>query len=925
MIGTTLSHFKITAKLGEGGMGEVYRAEDTKLGREVAIKVLPEAVASDPERLARFEREAKVLAALNHANIAAIYSLESAVAQLPATSPQLPAGREGEALKPYGPTALTPSPVAFLVMELAEGEDLKELIGRGPIPIDQALPIALQIADALETAHEKGIIHRDLKPANVKLTPDGQVKVLDFGLAKALDPQDLKTSRPQDLSVSPTLTAQMTGAGIILGTAAYMSPEQARGEEADRRSDIWSFGVLLTEMLTGGPVFDEPTVSDTLAAVLKSDPDLSRVPDALPPQLLRLIRRCLRKDPRERLRDIGDVALELREVAAGGEDAELQPAAAQTADSTTSSRWFAPLIGLAIGLVLAFAGMQLLDFGDEKERRDPRLLRFTIPAPEGTVLQRGLAISPDGSKIAFLARDTENRTMIWVRFVDSLVMEPVPGTEGAHFPFWSPDGKQIGFLAANELKIVDLIGTPPRTLAKVASAPDARGGSWGPDGTIIYTPGFSGGIQQIPATGGEPIPATELDPEGLIGTHRFPWFLPDGEHFVFYASTGTGTEPGEIHLGMLGITTTKRLTEASSAPVFAAPDQLIFTRGEVLVAQTFDLDQLELQGDPVPLGVDLPGGLAVSGSRSLSASATATLVFRADLASWSELFWVSRDGTELGMLGEENTWHYMPRISPDGKKVAVSRYSADTDGGDLWIYDRARGLGNPLVAGPGDEDIPAWSPDGQRLAFTRTQGAVVGLYTVELEIPGSERLLYEGEIPLFPDDWTKDGTSVLVERLAVEESYELLLLSADQPETPPKPFVTSANREWSGDISPDGRWVAFNSDATGRTEVYVRSFDGSEPPWQVSTDGGGEPCFSPDGTELYFVGSDGWIHAARVVPGDEFMTEDPTPLFDSRLDRTSFNRQFDVAPDGTFLLNRRGEDTGEPITVVMGLSKVLKP
>ena len=948
MIGTTLSHFKITAKLGEGGMGEVYRAEDTKLGREVAIKVLPKALASDRERLARFEREAKVLASLNHPHIAAIFAIESATpmgqpeARLApqeeveaaldeppgSQAVQVEVGDRG-AERPPPPVERSDQParpIHFLVMELAEGEDLAARIARGPIPVDEALPMALQIAEALEAAHERGIIHRDLKPANIKVDAEGEVKVLDFGLAKALDPGTV-TGTDHDrnqspISMSPTLTAQMTGAGVILGTAAYMSPEQAKGKNVDKRADIWAFGVVLYEMLTGRQLFAADSVPETLGAIFQQEIDLDELPDGTPHSLRRLIERCLRRDPRERLRDAGDAALVLREIAGGGGETESTVSRVHAAQGSTLSRWFYLAAGLLAGVVLTWFGLKGLNNTDETREAVSRLRQFTIPAPADTVLERGIAVSPDGSKVAFLARDDTHETRIWLRRLDSLTADFVPGTEGAHYPFWSPDGKRIGFFAGADLKVVDLIGTPPRSLAKVVTAPDARGGTWSANGTIVYAPAYSGGLARIPAEGGEPTPATELDPEGSIGTHRFPSFLPDGEHFLFYASGGTGTEPGEIHLAKLGSTATRKMFDASSTALFVGSDQLVFGRGDVLVAQTFDLDRMQVVGDPRPVGVELPGGFAVSGSRSFSGSLSGTLVFRADQMSWSKLLWLDREGTLLGVLGDANTWHYYPRVSPDGRRVSVTRWTEDSNGGDLWIYDRARGLGTPEVAKPGDEDTGVWSPDGRRLAFFRVEGTRRGLYVIEIGDPDSERLLFEGE--LYPAAWSPDGTSLLAQRLT-GKSYDVLMLSVDSPEAEPREVIATSRSEWNATLSRDGRWIAFNSDATGRTEVFVRSLAASEVPWQVSTNGGKDPCFAADGSELYFVGTDEWIYVARVLPGEEFRTEKPERLFEAQPDRTSFDRQYDVAPDGTFLLNQRGEDTDAPITVIEGLSNLLKP
>ena len=630
MIDTTLLHFKITAKLGEGGMGDVYRATDTKLGREVAIKVLPEVFTLQPERLARFEREAKVLASLNHPNIAAIYEVGEA------------AGEGGA--------------VHFLAMELAEGEDLSARLKRGAIPTEEALGLAIQVADALETAHECGIVHRDLKPANVILTPDGQAKVLDFGLAKAGE----GAVGNAGISHSPTLTAQMTQAGTLLGTAAYMSPEQARGEEADRRSDVWAFGVLLNEMLSGRKTFNENTISDTLAAVLKSDPDLSGLPHKLPAEAQRLMERCLKKDAKERLRDMGDVGLELREI----RERLKQPADTLAAAIHDDSRravagWRNPAIAIVLGVAAALAAWMILPSKSGTETSPARVVRFGIQAPEGMVYIRGLAVSPDGSKVAMTLRNPRGRTEIWVRWLDTMEMKRIEGTAGStRFPFWSPDGQEIAFFTDYEMRAVDLIGSPPRTLATgLNRGHDTRGGTWDADGMIVYAPTYIGGLSRVSSTGGEPEIATVLDSESGDGSHRFPSFLPDGRHFVYYAATGTGTEPGEIRLGEIGSTTAKLLTTSNSTAVLAPPNHLLFTRGDALVTQQVDLETFQMIDNPRPLGVDLPGGLSISGLRSLSVSQQGTLAYLVDDLSWTRMEWVDREGNLVGEIKDDPSDH----------------------------------------------------------------------------------------------------------------------------------------------------------------------------------------------------------------------------------------------------------------------------
>ena len=612
MIGTTLAHYKVTAALGVGGMGEVWRAEDEKLGREVALKVLPEEFAQDPERMARFEREAKVLASLNHPNIAMLYGLETCLNH-PSWHPDgWPTGRveailrgaEPEAAKPScrrcpacessdDVSARTDSPTTFLVMELVEGEDLSERIKRGPIPVEEATAIALQIAEALEAAHESGIVHRDLKPANIKLRPDGTVKVLDFGLAKAWETDHGDSS----ISMSPTLTQHATAAGIILGTAAYMSPEQAAGIAADRRADIWAFGVVFWEMLTGNKLFEGETVSHVLAAVLKDDIDLDALPGDTPARLKELIGRCLKKKPKQRLQAIGDARVVLEEYAADPESFEAL-AAADGVPAAVIPLWrrLLPWAATAV-LALALAAVVFL-------RPSPHDLavRFQIVAPDNLTEVGPPTISPDGRTIAFEATDEKGATLIWVRSMDDLQARPLAGTEGATRPFWSPDSRYLAFIAGGKLKKVPLAGGPPQTLAETPSGSD---GTWSSRGEILFDGRSGDPIRRVAASGGTPQDLITADPEDGIISVGWPQFLPDGRRFLYVAN---GAETDERFL-MVGDIEDKepprKLLDVSSLVRFAPPDHLLYVREDSLLAQPFDPDSAELQGEAVPLAEEL--------------------------------------------------------------------------------------------------------------------------------------------------------------------------------------------------------------------------------------------------------------------------------------------------------------------------------
>jgi len=902
MKGSRLGPYDVTAKLGEGGMGEVWRATDTKLGRDVALKVLPAEFAEDEERLARFEREAKVLASLNHPNIAHLYGLETAAPNTSETGTETETGAGTEEL-------------TFLVMELVEGEGLDELIARGPVPVDEAIPIALQIAEALEAAHEQGIVHRDLKPANVKIRPDGAVKVLDFGLAKAWEEGDVT-----DLSMSPTLTRHATAAGVILGTAAYMSPEQARGKPVDKRSDIWAFGVVLWEMLTGRKLFDGETVSDLVAAVLKTDIDVARLPESTPPAVRRLVRRCLERNSKNRLHDVADARIVLDEVASGrvGES----PTAVAEASGPRRPAWPLAAVALTAGLAVgAVAAKWLWAPGAVAQSSAPHR-ELEIAAPLGHQLVSGLALSADGLRLAFVARGEDGRTALWVRSLDEAEATVLPGTIDARYPFWSPDGRRLGFFSQGRLKVTDLLGGSPRILADTGATVDVRGGSWGADGYILYTPTFVGPIFAVPAEGGTPEPATRI-PEGSdIGTQRFPCFLPDGRRFLFYSSTGTGIEPGDLYLGRLGSLETKRLGPAASAALFAPPGFVLYIQGDSLVARRFDETTEELVGEPIPLGIALPGSVSVSGQRSLAVSQEGTLVYRADKRNATRLVWVDRRGEELGTVhSESEVWHYGPRLSPDGRRLVVSHYQPGSTSGGLWIHDLERGTAFPVTFGEtSDDSLAVWSPDGTELAYASVGGdGQSGIFRVDVRRPEGGRMWFPRQHFVIPSAWLRGGAGLVY--LEGDEAGRFTLWRADpdgggEPQRlgPPQGSETNAV------LSPDGSWIAFGSDATRRREVYLRRLDDptAASTIRVSTDGGDSPRWRGDGRELFYVDDNGRMMAVPIQLGERPEIGSPQPLFDARLEESA-DAQYDVSADGQrFILNRTLLEDHVPIEVVLG-------
>jgi len=891
MIGSRLGPYEITAKLGEGGMGEVYRATDTKLERQVAIKVLPAAFTEDKERLARFEREAKLLAQLHHPNIASIFGLE-----------------ESDGTR-------------ALVMELVDGPTLAERLESGALPFNESLSVSLQIAQALEEAHEKGIVHRDLKPQNIKASIEGKVKVLDFGLAKAMDPAAAASGSGAGsaslLAQSPTLTLGATQMGVILGTAAYMAPEQAKGMAVDKRADIWAFGVVLWEMLTGRSLFAGDSVPDTLARVLQRDVDFDALPPTTPPAIRRLVRRCLERNPKNRLHDIADARIVIEDVTAGrGDEAAAASPAPIAAPPAPAPRW--PLAVAALAVAFAAVALWRPWAGPGALATPARAFQLEISAPAGTTLLSGMALSPDGSQIAFVARPLAGRPQLYVRRVDSLEARPLPGTEDARYPFWAPDGRRLGFFAGSRLKVTDLIGVP-RVVAPSSATSDARGATWGADDVIVYAPNFVGGLRRVAAQGGEPATMVEPPDGSRYGTYRFPFFLPDGRHFVFYASTGSGIEPGRLLLASVDDPQVTELGDSHSMAVSATGEELFYVRGDQLVVQRLDVAGRRLVGEPRPLGLRLPGGIAVASQRSLAASRDGLLLTREDKRTVSELVWVDRTGELLEELRVgDPAWWYGPRLSADGRRLSVARYGAETTNGDIWTHELDRRFSTRLTFDETDEQLGVWHPDGKTLATSSTRSARRhSIYLLSEERPGALRKWRESESFLLPDFFTRDGRRLVFEQTDERGAIDLWIGELDRPDTARKLFDDPGAKYVSA-LSRDGVWIVYCSDATRSLEVYVRRLDGSGTAHQVSSGGGCQPQWRADDRELYYVAENGDLMAVAVelVPEPRFGA--PQLLFAPRLEDAA-DRQYDVSHDGQrFLLNRRTGNDTVPIVLTSG-------
>jgi len=886
--GSRLGPFEIIEPLGAGGMGEVYRAQDTRLDRTVAIKVLPQHLSKSPELKQRLEREARAISSLQHPNICTLHDI----------------GNEDG--------------VDFLVMEHLEGETLAVRLERGPLAMDELLTVGTAIADALDKAHRKGLVHRDLKPGNIMLTKAG-AKLLDFGLAKGT----ALASDPAALTQSPTMSP-LTEEGMLVGTFQYMAPEQLEGQEADARSDLFAFGAVLYEMATGKKAFEGKTQASLIAAVLDREPvPIAQLQPLAPPALDRIIGTCLAKDPDDRFQSAHDVMLQLEWIRDAGSQAGVPVPVATRRKSRERLAWGVATVCVAVAIV---AGTLL--FRDTAP--EPQVLRAEIAPAANSVFSLSpgspgpVVVSPNGRNLAWAAVGIDGNTTLWVRSLDETASREIEGSEGVAYPFWSPDSRSIGYFAEGKIKKVIASGGPSITIGEVSNP---KGGTWSEDGTILFAPAHNRPIYRISDEGGEPIQVTELNESREENSHRHPRFLPDGRHFTYFTrvgAMGTAVEGSGIWVASLDGGEPQRLTHASSQAEFAS-GHLLFARGDALLAQPFDPDRLELTGDPQTL---VEGVVAMSGAAiaAYSASQQGLLAYQiggGDLLT--ELAWFNREGARLKTLGDP-AFHNGPQISPDQTRAAVTIADRETGAGDIWIYDLDRGVRTRFTFDASEDVTAIWSPDGQRLFWASSRVADFDIFVKAVDGVDSDQEVLVSDVVQIPQSVSPDGRYLVYWRgsgAGVAGSDIRLLSLAEGGE--PIDLVVSEFDEGGARISPNGRWFAYSSDESGRSEIYVSSFPEPGRKWQVSAEGGYEPRWKADGRELYFLTPTAKVMVAQVdTTGSSFKVGEVEALFDAPRMPLS-GADYDVTSDGQrFLMNTVGDSAFEPITLVVNWTAELE-
>jgi Tol biopolymer transport system component/predicted Ser/Thr protein kinase len=873
--GSKLGPYEILSAIGAGGMGEVYRARDTRLERTVAVKVLPEHLTSNEELRQRFEREAKTISQLSHPHICALYDV----------------GREGDR--------------DFLVMEYLEGETLAARLDKGALPAEQLLRYGIEIADALDKAHRQGIVHRDLKPGNVMLTKSG-VKLLDFGLAKfqAAVRQDALSGVSRQATQAQA-SAPLTERGTVLGTFQYMAPEQLEGGEADARSDIFAFGAVLYEMATGRKAFSGKSQASLIGSILRDDPpSVNEIAPMTPPALNRVIKTCLAKDPEDRFQTAHDVKLQLQWIAEGGSQAGLPAPVAARRKSRERLAW-----GVAAAAIAAAA---LLGAG--YLRRAPAKgspIRFEIPTPDGVSLIDAPKISPDGKLLAFNASDSTGLFRIWVRPLGALTAQPLAGTEGAARPFWSPDSRFLGFFADGKLKKIEVSGGPPQ---KICDYPTGADGSWSQEGVILFDGRVGDPIMRVSAEGGTPVAGVKADTSRKETMVAWPEFLPDGRHFL-YEAQGQKQEDHMYRIGSLDSKESRALAPAQSLVTYAPPGHLLFVRESTLVAQPFDAKAMKTTGEPVPLAEHV--GTIATGLARFSASRNGILAYRTG-DSGSRFLWFDRSGKELSAVGDPGEYGDM-LLSPAGDRLAYVLNDPRAGKADVWIRDLARGASSRFTFDPGTDIQPLWSPDGKTIVFSSDRGGQFDLYTKAAGGGGQEQLLFHSDEMKLAYDWSRDGRYIAFQSRGQKTGWDIWVLPTFGDRKPIS-FLQTQFGETRPVFSPDGKWIAYQSNESGRAEIYVQNFPGPGGKWQVSTAGGVEPAWRADGKELFFGGLDQKIMAVEIQAGETFEAGVPRALFRATIQPVrNVRSHYLVSADGQrfLLLAPLGRESMVPTTVVV--------
>ncbi len=871
--GARLGPYEIVSAIGAGGMGEVYRAKDTRLGRDVAVKVLPAHMSASAELRQRLEREARTISQLSHPHICTLHDV----------------GHQNG--------------TDYLVMEFLEGETLADRLGRGPLPVEQALKIGIEIAGALDAAHRQGIVHRDLKPGNVMLTKSG-VKLLDFGLAKlAAGPASAVsgvTSMPTAMQESQPLTTR----GTILGTFQYMSPEQLEGKEADARSDIFALGCVLYEMLTGKKAFTGKSQASLIGSIMTSEPPpISSIQPMTPPALDRVVKGCLAKEPENRWNTSHDVMLQLQWIAEGGSAAGLPAPVAARRKSREKLAWGVAAAGILAAAALGYGFLR-------RAPKPPRLVRFEVANPPGLTTIDAPKISPDGKILAFNATDSNGKTQIWIRPLNALTAQPLPGTEGTRRPFWSPDSRFLGFVADGKLKKIDVTGGPP---TKICDAPTGVDGSWSPEGVILLDGTATDPIYRVSAAGGTPVVAAKADPARKEIQVGWPEFLPDGRHFI-YMAINQKADQSAYRIGSLDSSETKPFAPAQSMLAYAPQGYLLFLKDRTLMAQPFDAKAMKTTGESVPLAEQI--GTDAVGLARFSVSRDGVLAYRTG-ESGGRLLWMDRSGKELETLGDPAEYAD-PSFSPTGDRLAFDLIDIRTNKSDIWIRDLSRGVNSRFTFGQDDAFCPVWSPRGDFILHVSDRNGTLGIYQKATSGSGEEKLLVKSDAFLLPTSISPDGRSLAYQRQDPKTGWDVMVVPLTG-DVKPVSFRVTRFREAQPRFSPDGRFIAYVSNESGRNEVYVQTYPGPGRTWQISTAGGTDPQWRQDGKELYYRGLDQKLMAVEVGGGDALEPGLPQVLFQARISIGNSSTKY--LPDRTgqkfLFLAPLGREAMTPTTVVL--------